>query len=286
VDEKAGTLLVVGTPLGNLGDLSPRALESLKRASAIYCEDTRVTAKLAAKFAIGAPRISCHEHNEKARIPAILARLAAGQTVALVSDAGMPAISDPGARLVGAAARAGHAVIPVPGATAEAAALAVSGLPAVPHVFLGFLPWRKGPRRTLLDRYRTREETIVLYEAPHRALATLADAAEILGDRTASLSRELTKRHEETIRGRLSEILGRLAEAPQVRGEITLVIRGASEPPDPGDPGDLEAAVAAARGDRRPLREIARDIAGRTGASSRDVYGRLVRQRSGSSSRR
>jgi 16S rRNA (cytidine1402-2'-O)-methyltransferase len=279
VEKTPGTLLVVGTPLGNLEDFSPRARESLRNASAIYCEDTRVTAKLAARMGIGTPRISCHEHNEEMRIPSILSRLAAGETVALVSDAGMPAISDPGRRVVEAASRSGHRVLAIPGGTAESAALAVSGLPAVPHVFLGFLPARQGARRALLDRYRAREETIVAYEAPHRILPALQDALEVLGDRPASLSREITKLHEETIRGPLSEIHARLAAGPAIRGEITVVIGGAVETPASDSRNELEARLAEARDDPRPPREIAREIARSTGESSRAIYARLLRLR-------
>ena len=175
--ERRGRLLVVGTPIGNLEDLSPRARRALSEADVIFCEDTRVTAKLTARFSIPAPRISCPAPREGARVEELLERLSRGETVALVSDAGMPGMSDPGERLVAAAAEAGHVVEVVPGPSAPAAALAISGLPAVPHVFLGFLPARQGERRRALEALRSRTETLVWFEAPHRLRESLEDAA-------------------------------------------------------------------------------------------------------------
>ena len=193
----------MGTPIGNLDDLSPRARRALTESDAIFCEDTRVTAKLASRFGISARRISCPGPREESRVADLLERLALGESVALVSDAGMPVLSDPGQRLVEAAAAAGFPVLVVPGPSAPAAALAVSGLPAVPHVFLGFLPAREGERRRFLEALRGRAETLVWFEAPHRLPESLEAAAEVLGPRRACVARELTKLHEEAVRGTL-----------------------------------------------------------------------------------
>ena len=267
-----GRLFVVATPIGNLEDLSPRAVATLRRAAAIYCEDTRVTGKLASRFGIASPRYSCHEHNEASRIPEALARLREGRDIALVSDAGPPAISDPGRRLVAAAAREGFAVIAVPGPSALAAALSLSGLPAVPHTFLGFPPGRAGERRKWLEAQRDRSETIVFFEAPHRLAACLAQAAEVLGNRPATVSREMTKVHEEVLRGTLPELAAEIGRRERVRGECVIVV-GGSEPGAAADPAEdwrLEAGRLAGTG--ATAREVAREIHRRSGVPSREVY--------------
>jgi 16S rRNA (cytidine1402-2'-O)-methyltransferase len=272
-----GRLFVVGTPIGNLEDLSPRAARILAEADAIFCEDTRVTAKLAARSGSAASRVSCPAPRESSRVPELLERLSRGETVALVSDAGMPAVSDPGERLVDAAAAAGFRVEVVPGPSAPAAALAVSGLPAVPHFFAGFLPSRSGERRRVLERLRGREETLVWFEAPHRLVASLADAADVLGARRASVSRELTKLHEETMRGRLPELAAVFERRGTGRGEVTIVVAGS-----PGDEYpkattqtiDEEVRKALAAG--RSKRELSRDIARRLGSAAREVYARAL----------
>ena len=224
---KSGRLLVVGTPIGNLEDMSPRAARALAEADAILCEDTRVTAKLARRFSLEAPRISCPAPREKARTAELLRRLSDGQTVALVTDAGMPTLSDPGEHLVEAAARAGFPVLVVPGPSAPAAALAVSGLPAIPHTFLGFLPARSGERARFLEALRQRGETLVWFEAPHRIVPSLQDAARVLGPRRAVVAREMTKLHEEVVRGTLGELAALFAARGGGRGEITVVVEGA-----------------------------------------------------------
>src|SRR5262252_188106 len=183
--KKHGRLLVVGTPIGNLEDLAPRGRRALAEADVLFCEDTRVTAKLAARFGLGAPRIACPGPREASRVADLLERLGRGETVAIVSDAGMPGLSDPGARLVEAAADAGFPVSVVPGPSAPAAALSVSGLPGAPHFFAGFLPARAGERRRTLEAMRDRAETLVWFEAPHRLRESLAAAAEVLGHRQA-----------------------------------------------------------------------------------------------------
>lgn len=221
-----GTLFVVATPLGHLDDLSPRALATLRSVDAIACEDTRRTAKLLARFEVAVPLVSCHRFNERRRLEPILARLRAGERVALVSDGGTPGIADPGALLVGAALDAGVVVRPLPGPSAVTALLSASGLPADRYVFEGFLPHRGGERRRRLRQLADEERTVVLFETPHRLLAALGDIAEVLGERRVVLGRELTKLHEEILVGSPAEIAERLG--PSVRGEITLAIAGAS----------------------------------------------------------
>ena len=270
-----GRLLVVGTPIGNLEDLTPRAQRALAEADAIFCEDTRVTGKLAAKLSLKAPRISCPAPREAARVAELLSRLGAGETVALVTDAGMPALSDPGRQLVAAAAGAGHPVLVVPGPSAVSAALALSGLSAVPHVFLGFLPARAGERRRLLEGLRQRPETLVWFEAPHRLVESLVDAAAILGPRPAAVARELTKLHEETLRGSLDELSLLFQARGAVRGEMTVVVeghRGAAEKA----PLDIDAEIREALAARTPKRTAAREISARTGRPVNEIYARML----------
>ena len=275
---KRGEILVVGTPIGNLEDLSPRAQRALSEADAIFCEDTRVTAKLAARFGIRTPRISCPAPREKARVAELLGRLERGETVALVSDAGMPLLSDPGADLVAAAAAAGFPVRVIPGPSAVSAALAVSGLPAVPHVFLGFLPARAGERRRFLEELAGRAETLVWFEAPHRLAESLADAARVLGPRRACVARELTKLYEEAARGTLPELAGRFAGRGAARGEATVVVegRGTRAPAKDVDDRSLDRRISEALAAGRDKREIARELARETGLPSRRIYARAV----------
>ena len=275
---KRGELLVVGTPIGNLEDLSPRAQRALAEADAIFCEDTRVTAKLAARFGIRTPRISCPAPREKTRAAGLLERLGRGETVALVSDAGMPLLSDPGKDLVAAAAEAGFPVRVVPGPSAASAALAVSGLPVVPHYFAGFLPARAGERRRFLEELAGRTETLVWFEAPHRLVESLADAARALGPRRACVARELTKLHEEAARGTLRELAERFAGRGAARGEATVVVegRGTDSPAEAAGAGDLDRRIAEALAAGRDKRAIARALARETGLPSRRIYARAV----------
>ena len=235
-----GTLLVVATPIGNLGDLSPRAAEVLRTADVVVAEDTRRTRTLLAHAgARPADLWSLPAFDEEGRIRRVVERLAGGATVALVTDAGTPGVSDPGARLVAAAWEAGAKVVPVPGPSAALAALSASGLPADRFLFAGFLPRKGGGRAEALAWLSRLPATLVLFEAGNRAAATLADLEAALGDRPAALARELTKLHEEIVRGRLSELRARFAG--DVRGEVTLVVAGAGE----GVPGPGEAEEAA-----------------------------------------
>ena len=273
---RAGKLVIVGTPIGNLDDLSPRAARVLSKADAIFCEDTRVTAKLASRVHLAGPRISCPAPRERSRVRDLLDRLGRGETVALVSDAGMPSLSDPGEQLVEAAAAAGYPVEVVPGPSAPAAALAISGLPAVPHYFAGFLPSRPGERRRSLERLRDREETLVWFEAPHRLLGSLEDAARILGARRACVARELTKLHEEAVRGTLPELAAIFRARKAGRGEVTLVVEGSAGRTAREPLEDVEGEIlrALARGESK--RGLARDIARRSGRSAREIYAQAV----------
>lgn len=223
-DGGGGTLLVVATPIGNLDDLSPRARQAFERADLVACEDTRRTGLLLSRLGVKRPLVSLHEHNERQRLPRLMAALEAGETVALASDAGTPLVSDPGFLLVREAVARGVRVEPVPGPSALLAALVVSGLPPHPFTFCGFPPPKTGKRRTFYQRFAALDHTLVIYESPHRLLASLADALEVLGDRPAAVARELTKLHEEVVRGPLSEVLAELAARPSVKGELVVVI--------------------------------------------------------------
>jgi len=272
---KAGRLLVVGTPIGNLEDLSPRAKRALQDSDAIFCEDTRVTAKLAARFEIGARRISCPASREVSRTEELLERLGRGETVALVSDAGMPALSDPGARLVETAAEAGFPVTVIPGPSAPAAALAVSGLPAVPHLFLGFLPARAGERRQFLEKLRDRSETLVWFEAPHRLRESLEAAAEVLGPRRACVARELTKLHEETVRGTLPELSALFGSRGPSRGEVTVVVEG-RQLAESSAQQEVDARIREALAAGSALKTLSREIGRRTRRPAREIYARAM----------
>lgn len=248
---KPGRLYVVATPIGNLGDLGVRARETLQSCDLIAAEDTRRTGMLLNAFGIAKPMLSLHVHNEDARTAALMERLRAGASIALVSDAGTPAISDPGFELVRGCAAAGIEVISVPGPCALIAALSIAGLPTDRFCFEGFLPARRAARRARLDELALEPRTLVLYEAPHRIRETLEDcAARLGGTRRAAVAREMTKVHETVYRGALDELAARAAREPQLeRGEIVLVIAGAEAPgaadsgPD-GHGGALDRVLA------------------------------------------
>jgi 16S rRNA (cytidine1402-2'-O)-methyltransferase len=218
-------LYLVSTPIGNLEDITLRALNVLKSVDLIACEDTRHTRRLLDHFGIRKPTVSYHEHNEQARTEELVQRLLSGSSVAIVSDAGTPGISDPAYRIVLAAIEHGIVVTPIPGAVAAIAGLIASGLPTDSFLFAGFLPPKKMARRSRLEELKAERATLIFYEAPHRIRETLADALEVLGDRQASLARELTKLHEQFLRGTLSEIAAHFDDT-QPRGEMTLVIAG------------------------------------------------------------
>ena len=229
----SGHLQVVSTPIGNLADLSPRAREALAGADLIACEDTRHTGLLLSRLGIKTRLVSYHEHNERQRLPSLLSALAGGQTVALVSDAGTPLVSDPGFLLVREAVAQGAKVEAIPGPSAVLAALVVSALPPLPFTFAGFSPPRPGKRRTFFTRLAALGHTIVFYESPYRVAASLGDAAATFGERPAVVARELTKLHEEVRRGTLGELAAAF-EGESVRGELVVVVGPAVDARDAG----------------------------------------------------
>ena len=241
VGTSGGVLYLVATPIGNLEDITLRALRILREADQIAAEDTRHTQKLLTHYEISRPLVSYHEHNEMTRAPELIVALEQGAKIALVSDAGMPLVSDPGHRLVALCVQHHIPVVPVPGPSASLAALAASGLPNEEFLFVGFLPQRSGERRRAFERLRIEDRTLILYEAPHRIAECVADAREILGDRPACIAREVTKLHEEFRRGNLSELEESLRERP-AKGEITFLIgAGVAEP---GAAMDLSQSLA------------------------------------------
>jgi 16S rRNA (cytidine1402-2'-O)-methyltransferase len=224
--DRRGTLWVIATPIGNLGDLAPRAAQVLGAVDVVACEDTRRTGALLRHLGLRKTMRSLHEHNERARVREILDLLEDGRDVALVSDAGTPLLSDPGFLVVREAARAGVTVRPLPGPSAALAALVVSGLPPYPFTLLGFPPPRTGKRQTFLRRFAEHEHTLVFFESPHRLIASLDDAIAVWGDRPAAIGRELTKLHEEVVRGGLRELREALAARPALKGEFVVVVGG------------------------------------------------------------
>lgn len=265
-------LYVVATPIGNLGDVTLRALEVLAGCDLLACEDTRMTARLLTRYGISARTIAYTEHNAAREGPRLVARIQAGEAVALVSDAGTPLMSDPGERLVAAAIAAGVTVHPVPGASAPLAALIASGLPAVPFAFAGFPPHKSGPRRAFLQSFREFAGTLVFFEAPTRLAATLADMVQIFSsDREVAVCRELTKLHEEVRRGTLEEMAVHFGEAPP-RGEIVIVLAPAPEGGREVDADRLLTELLAGETVSRAAQEAAR----LTGLPRRDLYRRAL----------
>ena len=268
----AGRLYVVGTPIGNLGDLSPRAAQTLAAVDFIAAEDTRVTRGLLNHLDIHKPLVSYYEHNARQKGPQIVERLLAGESAAIVTDAGMPCISDPGEQLVALCAQAGVETVVIPGPSAVVAALALSGLPTGRFAFEGFLPANKGERRRHLEAVAADDRTLIFYEAPHKAAATLADMAQILGDRPLAVARELTKLHEEIWRTTLGEAAARYAQEPP-RGELVLVVGGAEKPAQEEVPlEEALAQVAALQAQGVPLKEAARQVAAATGLRKNQLY--------------
>jgi len=277
-----GTLYLVGTPIGNLEDITLRALRVLKEADLIACEDTRRTQQLMNHYGIEKPTVSYHEHNELTRAAELVKRLEEGASIAVVSDAGMPGISDPGYRLVTLAIRHHIPVVPIPGAAAFVAALVASGLPTDSFKFLGFLPAKAGQRRELLESLRDRQRTLVFYEAPHRLVDALADVAEVLGPhRPVVVAREVTKLHEEFVRGTAAEVLEEMKSRPEVRGEITLLVGKAAEGAQPARPRQsvrtrLEEIMREQRLDEKAaLKVVAREL----GVSKSEAYRELQRSK-------
>jgi 16S rRNA (cytidine1402-2'-O)-methyltransferase len=276
-----GALVVVATPIGNLGDLSPRAVEALASADVIACEDTRRTRALLTHAGIsGSKLVAVHDHNEAARVRDVLGLIDQGRRVVVVSDAGTPAISDPGERLVAAAAAAGHPVVVVPGPSAAIAALVASGLPTGRFAFEGFLPRKGRPRAERLASVAGERRTTVLYEAPHRVRATVDDLLDACGPaRRVALARELTKLHEEVWRGSLAGAADHLAATPP-RGEYVVVLAGAPDASPAGEQ-DIEQALTARMGSGEEKRSAVAAVASELGVPRRRVYDVAVRLSSG-----
>lgn len=269
---KPGTLYVVATPLGNLEDITLRALRVLKEVGLIAAEDTRHSRKLLAHYGIGTALTSYHDYAEREKAPHLIGQLLQGKSIALISDAGTPCIADPGYHLVHAAIAAGIRVEAVPGPSAVAAALSVAGLPTDRFAFEGFVPARQRARRKFFEALEKESRTLVMYEAARRLGASLGDLHEVMGDRHVVIVRELTKMFEEIVRGPVSELRRRFSEQP-TQGEVTLLVAGAAErAPAAETSEDLGAAIERLRGEGMRLKEIARTLARERGLSRRDVY--------------
>ena len=265
-----GTLYIVATPIGNLEDITLRALRILREeVAAIACEDTRQTQKLLLHYEIHKPLLSYHEHNEASRSAELVQMLGDGKSIALVSDAGTPLLSDPGFRVVSAAIDNGIPVVPIPGASALLSALTAAGLPTDSFLFLGFLPAKSSARRRKLEELIPQAATVIAYESPHRVLDTLAEVADILGTRHMVLAREITKLHEEFLRGSAAEIHHQLAARPSVKGEITLVIARRQEAITLSDPA---SEVERLTSEGVPRMDAIKAVAKQTGLPKRQVY--------------
>jgi len=273
-----GTLYVVATPIGNLEDITLRALRVLKEVDVIAAEDTRHTQILLSHYGIRTPLTSYHEHNEKTKARQLMSRLERGEQIALVSDAGTPAISDPGYRLAVEAIRGGIPVIPIPGASALTAVLSAGGLPTDRFVFEGFLPAKKQERRARLRALSSETGTLVIYEAPHRLTETLNDLAEILGDREIVLAREVSKVHEEFLRGRLTEVAKQIA-GREIKGELTLLI-GGSRGQSEVSQEQIEKEIRKLKNDGLRVKEIAEILGEKYGYPKKEIY-RLALTQSG-----
>ena len=272
-------LYVVATPIGNMGDMTIRALSTLAAAETVLCEDTRTSGKLMERFAIRTKLSPYHEHNAQKARPAILERLKQGATIALISDAGMPLVSDPGYRLVKEAAEQGIPVTACPGASAVLTGLALSGLPTDRFLFAGFVPQKAGERKRLFDDFAKLKATLIFFESPHRIVDTLRDLETALPGRAVAVTRELTKLHEEVLRGTAQEIAGILGERPSVKGEITLLVGPPTE--DEVVPEeDIESAIAAAL-QSMPASKAASEVARRFNLNRSDIYQRILALKGG-----
>jgi 16S rRNA (cytidine1402-2'-O)-methyltransferase len=275
-----GTLFLVATPIGNLEDISPRALRILREADLIACEDTRHTSKLLTRYGIDTPRKSYHEHNEEKRTREWMQKLRQGMNIALVSDSGTPLLSDPGYEIVSACRREGVRVIPVPGPSAAVSALVGSGLPTDSFFFTGFLPARSSARKRRLEELSSIQATLVIYEAPHRLLKTLSDMIAVLGPRQASVARELTKIHEEFLHGTLPELLQRLESREKIQGECVIVVeRPTTGTPEISCPDSLREHLSKEMRETGLSRnEALKSIARKRGISRRQAYAMLLEE--------
>jgi 16S rRNA (cytidine1402-2'-O)-methyltransferase len=281
----AGCLYVVATPIGNLEDITLRAVRTLKEVDLIAAEDTRHTRKLLAAHGIENQLISYHEHNEQQRTADLIRRLEQGTRIALVSDAGTPTVSDPGYRLVEAAAARRIPVVPIPGVSAATAALSAAGLPTDSFTFAGFPQRKKARRLEQLRQLAAVPHTLIFYQSPRRLTAFLSELKEIMGDRPAVLAREITKMHEEFLRGPLSRILAQLEQRPEVKGECTLLVSGA--PPADPEPEDLDAAIAEAlERSENTLSVLARELSRQWSVPRAEIYARALKIKSAGKSSR
>ena len=270
-------LYLVATPIGNLGDITLRALETLAAADVLACEDTRVTRVLLNRYGIRQRPTAYHEHNAGEAGPKLIAALEAGKSVALVSDAGTPLVSDPGFRLVGQAIEAGQRVVPIPGASAVLAALTASGLPSDAFLFAGFLPVKDGQKRSRLEVLKATPATLIFFESPRRLSDTLAAMADVLGDRPAAIGRELTKTFEEMRTGSLGALAAHYGEAPTPKGEIVICVAPEQQPDQPEDVDRLLRSLVA----EMPASKAAAEAARMTGQPKQALYRRLLELRDG-----
>jgi 16S rRNA (cytidine1402-2'-O)-methyltransferase len=266
-----GTLYIVATPIGNLEDITLRALRILKEVDLIAAEDTRHTKKLLAHYHINTPLTSYYDHIETDKAPALISQLQGGKSIALVSDAGTPGIADPGYRLVKGAAEAGIAIVPIPGPSTVAALLSVGSLPTDRFAFEGFLPAKPTQRQKMLQRLKYEERTLVFFESPHRLLDTLAAIEEVFGDRLITIGRELTKMYEEVIRGTVSELRTRLHER-DIKGEVALLVAGATEKDHNEEALPLREEIQQLLNQGLSLKEISQTLGEQRGIPKREVY--------------
>ena len=275
-EQLPAALYLVPTPIGNLKDITLRALEVLAASDVIYCEDTRVTAKLLERYGIRNRLKPCHDHNEARVAGEIIAKVQEGKAIALASDAGTPLLSDPGFAVVRDAVAHGIRIEALPGASAMLPGLQLSGLPSDAFTFLGFLPQRKNERRKFLESVKERRETLIAYESPHRIVEALEDVAAVLGKRPLSVSREISKLHEETLRGSGTDVAGTLETRPSIKGEFVLVIGGATET-QPASAADIEAAITAALEDHSASKAAAL-VAKQLGVPRDHVYAMILKR--------
>ena len=272
-----GSLYVVATPIGNLADMTLRAIDILKKVSLIAAEDTRHTQRLLNHHHIKNQLISLHEHNEIQRAPELIERMQSGDAIALVSNAGTPTLSDPGYRLVKKAAAAHIRIVPIPGPSAALASLSVSGLPTDAYIFMGFLPRKQGKIKKNLMALQQERKTLIFYESPRRIMTLLENLIQTLGDREAVLSREMTKRHEEFIRGSLTDIVAELATRTEIKGECTLVVHGFSGSDDPNMEAVRKDILQEFRSGDTSISELAKRIAAKHGLMKKRVYAEALK---------
>lgn len=278
----AGVLYIVGTPIGNLEDISLRAVNTLKNADLVLAEDTRLSRRLLTHYGIETPMLSCHEHNETERAPEVLARLTQGQAVALISDAGTPAVSDPGFRLVKLVANAGFTVIPIPGPCAAIAAVSAGGLPSSNFAFIGFTPKKAKAREEFLQKYISFPGTLIFYESPRRVGDLLTELKRVFGDRPAVLARELTKIYEEFLRGSLTELYELVAAKPALKGECVILVDNSAPPANnaAADADRLDAEIAAAlQTGETGASTLAKTLSQKYNLPKTEVYRQILRQK-------